>query len=209
MPTTIIIRAEILCLAIILYLIAYSLYCSKYHHAKSNFLVLAFTCFIHTLFAVITELTVNDPGCNVFVNNIYHLIFFAFALLFCLELFRYTLALILPANQARIPVIVAAGICLVGLVFIITSQIKYLKGNGTYYSAGVGPTICFGTGVLIFLIILFVLCFNHKNSAFCSVCLASDYNCCICRNGCSDVCSRISFYCRNFNTRFDWRIFCN
>lgn len=124
MPTTIIIRAEILCLAIILYLIAYSLYCSKYHHAKSNFLVLAFTCFIHTLFAVITELTVNDPGCNVFVNNIYHLIFFAFALLFCLELFRYTLALILPANQARIPVIVAAGICLVGLVFIITSQIK-------------------------------------------------------------------------------------
>lgn len=88
MPTTIIIRAEILCLAIILYLIAYSLYCSKYHHAKSNFLVLAFTCFIHTLFAVITELTVNDPGCNVFVNNIYHLIFFAFALLFCLELFR-------------------------------------------------------------------------------------------------------------------------
>lgn len=162
MPTTIIIRAEILCLAIILYLIAYSLYCSKYHHAKSNFLVLAFTCFIHTLFAVITELTVNDPGCNVFVNNIYHLIFFAFALLFCLELFRYTLALILPANQARIPVIVAAGICLVGLVFIITSQIKYLKGNGTYYSAGVGPTICFGTGVLIFLIILFVLCFNHK-----------------------------------------------
>ena len=127
----VIIRAEILCIGIILYLIGYSLYCSRYHHIRSNFLFLAFTCLIHSAFALVTELTVNNPTCPVIVNNICHILFFAFAQLFCLELFRYTLALVAPGNRTHIPTAIAGSVCLTGLVCACISPIKYLEGKGT------------------------------------------------------------------------------
>ena len=162
MFTMVIIRAEILCIGIILYLIGYSLYCSRYHHIRSNFLFLAFTCLIHSVFALVTELTVNNPTCPVIVNNICHILFFAFAQLFCLELFRYTLALVAPGNRTHIPTAIAGSVCLTGLVCACISPIKYLEGKGTFYSAGIGPSICFGTGVILFIAIVIILIVNLR-----------------------------------------------
>lgn len=162
MPTTVIIRTEALGIAIILFLICYSLYCSRYHHSRSNFRLLAFTCLFHSIFALVTEYTVNIPTCPLIVNNICHILFFAFAQLFCLELFRYTLALVAPGYRTHIPTAIAAVISVVGLVLACINPILYLEGNGTYYSAGIGPSICFGTGALIFVAELVLLIVNYK-----------------------------------------------
>lgn len=162
MNPIVVIRAEILCVAIICYLIGYARYCAKYHQGEKNFLLLAYLCLIHGVFSLVTEFTVNIPSCPRILNDICHIIFFASALLFCLALFRYTLNLVLPANKVKFPMGVAISICAIGIIIATSSKIHYLKGEGTFYSVGLGPSVCFATGVVIFLAVVIILAFNRK-----------------------------------------------
>lgn len=157
-----IIRAEIICIAIDLFFIGYSIYCSKYHHIKTEFLYMAITVLLHTIFALITEITVNEPNCPKLINDVCHVVFFVFAQLFCLGLFRYTLALIFPRNHIKIPITIAIIINSIGLIVSFVSPIIYYDGNGTCYSGGIGPAICFGSAVLMLIVVFFLLCFNIK-----------------------------------------------
>lgn len=149
-------------IAILFFLISYSIYCSKYHSGKNNFLPFAFVCLGHSIFAMVTELTVNNPDCPKLANDICHILFFIFALAFCLEYFIYTIYLVAPANKARIPRIIATIVCGFAILFTCFSKIEYLKGNGTIYSAGVGPSLCYAIGCFLFVGSVTLLAINYK-----------------------------------------------
>lgn len=158
----VIIRSEILCIGITLYLIGCCWYCSKYHHDRSNFLCLALSSLFHSIFAIVTEVTVNMQNCPSQVNYIVHIIFYSFALLFCLELFRYALSLVLPVNKVKIPTLIATLICVSGLVIACVAPMNYRQGKGTAYSYGIGTTTCYLIGVCLFVAVAVILIFNRK-----------------------------------------------
>ena len=45
---------------------------------------------------------------------------------------------------------------------MLISPINYLQGNGTKYSAGTGPTLCYALGFVLFIIADIVMIINHK-----------------------------------------------
>lgn len=155
-------RINIFNIVILLYLITYSFYCLKYYLSKNNFIVFALFSLLHVIFGLVTEVTVNMPDCPVFINDICHILFFVFALAFCLELFKYSVNIVYPKNKTEIPTVVAYLISGIAILITSLSNIEYRHGNGTMYSAGVGPTICYGAACSMFIVSVFLLVFNHK-----------------------------------------------
>ena len=145
-------RSEILAIFILLILTLYNEICAKYRDGKDFFRGVALTALGHTVFGLITEITVNLEGFPVIWNNIAHILFFAFALLFSLKYFEYALSLIILKNRAKVLLRTAYVISTVCLVVTVFSPIHYLHGNGTDYSAGIGPTLCYALGYLLMLL---------------------------------------------------------
>lgn len=152
MNILLIIRSEIMAIFILLFLTVYSEICAKYRDGKDFFRGVALTALGHSVFALITEITVNLEGIPVIWNNVFHIIFFTFALLFSLKYFEYALSLILLKNRAKVFLRVAYFISLVCLVVMFFSQIRYVHGNGTVYSVGIGPTLCYALGFVLMLL---------------------------------------------------------
>lgn len=140
-------RSEILATFILLFLTLYNEICAKYRDGKDFFRGVALTALGHTVFGLITEITVNSESVPAIWNNIAHILFFTFALLFSLKYFEYALSLIILKNRAKVFLRIAYVISTVCLVVMVFSPIHYLHGNGTDYSAGIGPTLCYALGV--------------------------------------------------------------
>lgn len=145
-------RSEILATFILLFLTLYNEVCAKYRDGKDFFRGVALTALGHTVFGLITEITVNSKSVPVLWNNIAHILFFAFALLFSLKYFEYALSLIVLKNRAKVFLRIAYIISIVCLVAMVFSPIHYLHGNGTDYSVGIGPTLCYALGYLLMLL---------------------------------------------------------
>ena len=152
MNILLIIRSEIMAIFILLFLAVYNEICAKYRDGKDFFRGVALTALGHSVFALITEITVNLEGIPVIWNNVFHIIFFTFALLFSLKYFEYALSLILLKNRAKIFLLIAYFISLVCIVVMVFSPIRYVHGNGTFYSAGIGPTLCYALGFVLMLL---------------------------------------------------------
>lgn len=152
MNILLIIRSEIMAIFILLFLTVYNEICAKYRDGKDFFRGVALTALGHSVFALITEITVNLERIPVIWNNVFHIIFFTFALLFSLKYFEYALSLILLKNRAKIFLRVAYFISLVCIVVMVFSPIRYVHGNGTFYSAGIGPTLCYALGFVLMLL---------------------------------------------------------
>ncbi len=160
---SIVIRPEVSNIIILVFLIIYSSYCQRKQGKRSfTFNTFAFCSIGHNLFAIITEYTVNSETVNPIVNDACHIIFFVFSVGFTYTFFRYIMLNILPRRKAR-PILIISGVLfLLCVVSMFIFHISYLQGNGTKYSAGTGPTICFATGLIMFLISDIVLIINRK-----------------------------------------------
>lgn len=90
-------------------------------------------------------------GFPVILNNIFHIIFFVFALMFSLKYFEYALSLIMPKKDFKIFLAIGYFISIVCIMVMMFSPIEYLQGNGTKYSAGLGPTLCYALGFVLML----------------------------------------------------------
>ena len=149
MNSLLIVRSEIISILIIIFLILYDRYCAHFREGKDYFISLAVFCLGHVAMALATEITVNMDDFPTRINDILHIIFFAFGLLYSLEYFKYTLSLVVSRPQRRkiaIPLYVISSICVIIMVF---SKIDYLQGNGTKYSAGIGPSVCYGLAAFV------------------------------------------------------------
>ena len=165
MNLILIIRSDILSTMIVFFLIVYDIYCARYRTEKNPFLPFALCCFGHDVMALITEITVNTESVPVIVNNIAHILFFAFSVLYSLKYFEYALSLIMTRRRSRKYIIAAYVLCLIALGMLLVSPIDYLEGFGTKYSAGIGPTLCYVMGFLLFITADVIMLVNHKRIA--------------------------------------------
>ena len=148
----VIIRPEVFSILLMLFLITYDRYCSRFREQKNMFLPFALVCLAHCVMALITEITVNTDGISPAVNDICHVLFFLFSLLYSLLFLQYAMSVILPKGKAsRVVMAVAGAISLGCIIVMLCSPIEYLQGRGTDYSAGLGPTLCYALGFLFFI----------------------------------------------------------
>ena len=152
MNILLVIRSEIIAVFILLFFIIYNKVCSKYREGKDYFNGLAWVSLGHAVMGLITEITVNKKDFPVWANNILHIMFFAFALLFSLKYFEYVISLIIPKRRHKIFLIVSYVFSLACILVMFFAPIEYVQGNGTKYSAGLGPTLCYALGFLLMLV---------------------------------------------------------
>lgn len=153
MNILLVLRTVILDIFIMTFLLFYSRYCSKFHAQKSKFTNFALTTLAYSVFGAITEITVNSSTVPSFVNDLCHMIYFSLALLFSLAYFDYVMSLLMPAKRRRKYDIIAVVICAVFIIIMAFSKIEYVEGNGTCYSKGVGPSLCYMLGFVSFVVL--------------------------------------------------------
>lgn len=162
MNTLLIVRPELLSVIIIIFLISYDIYCSRYREGKDYFIGFALMCLGHDIMALVTEITVNMDKIPVAVNDVFHILFFLFSLLYSLKYFEYALSLVVPKYQIKKYMMIGYISSITAIAVMLVSPINYLQGNGTKYSAGTGPTLCYALGFLLFIIADVVMIINHK-----------------------------------------------
>ncbi|MBE7003675.1 MAG: GGDEF domain-containing protein [Ruminococcaceae bacterium] len=166
MNPLLIVRSEILSTLIILFLLLYNQYCSRFRKSKDYFFGMAAACLGHNIAALVTELTVNSATVPRLVNDGGHMFFFFFALVFALKYYEYVLSLILPRKESKKYRVCAHALCGVVFAVMLFSPIQYLRGNGTNYSAGFGPTFCYLIGFLFIIIADVMLIVYRKRINF-------------------------------------------
>jgi len=88
-------RMVILDIIIMLFLLTYGLYCRKSDEDSKKFIPFAIICLIYSIFGLITEITVNSTTLPSRVNDICHILYFTFGLLFSFVYFKYVLGLVI------------------------------------------------------------------------------------------------------------------
>ena len=153
MNILLILREEIVCFIVLSFLFFYSHIYSK--GEQKRFIRACAYAIGHVIFDIITVITVNNDV-HPTINWICHIIFYYFALLFCYELFKYCLSIVMKVDKKlkhSFDVVIT-----ITLLIIPFCRIDYLQGNGTMYSFGpavyVGYSIAFiysmsGLGILL------------------------------------------------------------
>ena len=151
MNSLLILREEIVCLAVLVFL---ALLSQTYRMGKDGRifkLILAFAI-VHVVMDGVTVWTVNHPeSVSRGLNDAAHWVFFVSAVLFCTEIFRYVLNACYPrlGREWHAMLMAPAGIYLIALVTGLLKT-EYSQYNGTRLSTGSGPTVGFAIGFLFF-----------------------------------------------------------
>lgn len=164
MNILIIIRPELFSIFIMLFLLVYDRYCAKFRENRNIFFRFALVCLGHCVMAFVTEITVNMDGLNKTVNDICHILFFFFSLLYALFYFEYALSLIIKKDSLKKKFLLAGNIfCVISLIIMIISPIEYVQGNQTNYSAGTGANVCYALGFFLILSADILIITHHKS----------------------------------------------
>lgn len=166
MEVILILRTEIVCFILLLFLLLYSKL-----YSMANGITFRRICHIamyHVIFDAVTVCTVNKTW-NVpeWLNHILHAIMYTFAIWFCCEVVCYVLRKIPPhVKRIRITRLIHIPV----LIYFICSpfmNISYACGRGTYYSCGTAVYagyILAGVYVLT-CILLLLIWINRLNKA--------------------------------------------
>lgn len=142
-----ILREELVCLVILIFLFCYSRRYSK-GEGKSRLQRMNLYALGHVLFDMITVYTVNNLEIIPFwLNRLFHGIFYIFAILFCYEFFCYVVHIITSPEKERVITRIAGLFPIVFALLIPFLRIDYLEGRGTNYSFG--PCVFAGYSVAL------------------------------------------------------------
>ena len=149
MNLILVLRAEIVCLIILLYLTFVS---RTYRMGKDVrvFNQILFFSIVHVIMDMVTVYTVNHTdSVPLWINNLAHIIFYLSAIMYSYEMCIYTLNLSKPQQMNRTKRLLALCPVLVYIVLLCTPllKIEYIQLNGTCASVGsaaiVGYVIAF------------------------------------------------------------------
>ena len=172
MKTLMILRPEFFSIIIMLFLISYDRYCAKFRTEKNVYFKFALSCLGHCMFALITEITVNVAGVPAWINDICHILFFLFSLLYSLFYFEYALGLIMTKSRNKDRIMIAGYmISILAVLIMLVSPISYISGEYTRYSAGTGPTLCYMLGFILFLMADIILIVKRKQISRTTICV--------------------------------------
>ncbi len=157
-----ILREEIVCAVIMLFLIFYYTV-NKVKDKEMLFLKLCVYALIHVIFDIITVITVNHQDIVPdFINRIMHIGFYAFSMLFIITFFHYVLRVSTLYKYA----VTLKRISYIPLyLFMLTTAflpVEYVDGRGTFYSYGPLVFIGYGFFMLYCAASLFLLLYSRK-----------------------------------------------
>ena len=152
MNLVLVLRAELVCLIILLYLTFVS---RTYRMGKDVriFNQILFFAIIHVVMDMVTVYTVNNLGDNL-LNKIAHIIFYLSAIMYSYMMCLYTLNLSRPQQMNRMKRLIALMPAMIYLVLLFTPllKIEYEQLNGTKASAGPAATVGFVIAFMYFAV---------------------------------------------------------
>ena len=154
MNFVLILRAELVCLIILLYLTFVS---RTYRMGKDVrvFNQILFFSIIHVVMDMVTVYTVNHMNTiPLWLNNLAHIIFYLSAIMYSYEMCIYTLNLSRPQQMNRKKRLLALAPVMIYLVLIFTPllTIEYAELNGTNASVGTAPTVGYVIALVYFAV---------------------------------------------------------
>ena len=142
MNLVLVLRAEIVCLIILLYLTFVS---RTYRMGKDVriFNQILFFSIIHVIMDAVTVYTVNSENTPLWLNNLAHIIFYLSAIMYSYEMCLYTLKLSRPNQMNRNRRLLALAPVFVYIVLLCTPilTIEYAQLQGTKASVGTAATV--------------------------------------------------------------------
>jgi len=164
MNLLLVLRAEIVCLILLLFLSQVS---RAYRMGRDGVIfnnILGYAV-SHVVLDMVTVWTVNHPDAlPVFWNNFLHVIFYLTAILYSYALCLYMLNLSRPLHMDRKKRLLALLPVAVYVVLVAANvlKIEYLHGDGTDYSGGSAATAGFGIAFVYLLIAAVTLVLRRK-----------------------------------------------
>ena len=164
MNGVLVLRAELVCLLILLYLTFIS---RTYRMGKDVrvFNQILFFSIIHVIMDMVTVYTVNHTETiPVYINNIAHIIFYLSAIMYSYEMCMYTLNLSRPQQMNRRKRLIALLPAMIYLVLLCTPllKIEYVPLNGTWASIGTAPVVGYVIAFVYFAVAIGSI-FAHWN----------------------------------------------
>ena len=162
MNMILVIRAEIICLVIQVFLLVYS---ALYNKSRNEKIFLRICCWglIHVAFDIITVYTVNHlETVPQGVNWVCHVIFFMAAIMFCYEFLNYIFQVSYPEKITKKLRIISTAVPVLYLILIPFLEIEYPAGRGTNYSFGPCVYAGYGCTVILFASSVVVIIINNK-----------------------------------------------
>lgn len=164
--TMLILREEIVCAIVILFIIIYTaIY--KIKDGDNSFMRVLLAAFAHVLFDIITVITVNDlDGVPPMVNKVFHLLFYFFSIVFMMEFYDYIVRLTVPHNKQKVLRIIRFIPALIYFVAFFILPIEYISGRGTNYSYGPLVFVGYGSFVVYCLVCMILVIYFRKKIDF-------------------------------------------
>lgn len=161
--TVLIIREEIVCMLVLIFLICYKLI-YKGKSGDNSFIRVAVYALCHVLFDLITVITVNNLDVvPPVVNKVLHILYYYFSMLFTVAFYNYVVKLTVPHNMIKRMRIIGYIPLAVFVVLSFILPIQYVAGRGTCYSYG--PLVFAGYGIfMVYCITCMVLAVTKRNS---------------------------------------------
>lgn len=154
MNFVLVLRAELVCLIILVYMTVVS---RTYRMGRDGriFNQLLFFSIVHVVMDIVTVWTVNHTETvPVFWNNLAHIIFYLSAILFSYEICMYVLNMSRPKQMGRSKRLIALIPAAVYTVLLFTPvlTIEYAQLQGTRASVGTAPTVGFVIALVYFFV---------------------------------------------------------
>lgn len=161
--TMLILREEIVCAIVILFIIIYTAV-YKLKDGDNSFMKVLFAAFGHIIFDIVTVVSVNNRDVvSDSVNKLLHLMFYFFGILFVMEFYDYIVRLTVPHNKQKILRLIRFVPFILFIVLFFVLPMNYVSGNGTDYSYG--PLAFAGYGMFVvycLLCLVLVVCYRKK-----------------------------------------------
>lgn len=146
-----IVRAEIVCLIILIYLLLNGRIYQNGEEKKS-FSRLSLFALCHVVFDIITVITVNHLETTpYFINWIAHVIFYLSAILFSYEFFIYTAEICVKKEKMPSFRLYTALPIAVYILLLFFLPIEFIQANGTNSSTGPAAVVGYGVAFLFFV----------------------------------------------------------
>lgn len=161
--TILIIREEIVCILVLIFLICYkAVYRSR--GGDGAFIKVALYALGHVVLDLITVITVNNTDVVPHsVNKLLHILFYYFSMLFTVAFYNYVVKLTMPHNMIKRLRVIGYIPLAVFVVLSFILPVEYVAGRGTCYSYG--PLVFAGYGIfMIYCLTCITMAIIKRNS---------------------------------------------
>ena len=163
MNPILILRTEIVCLILLVYLAFVSRTFRMGKDGRLFNLIMTFSM-VHVIMDCVTVWTVNhQDAVPLWLNDVFHIAFYLSAMLFSVEILTYVANLSHPGISNRIRIVGDSLVALyLAAVLAGLLKIEYERFDGTFASVGSAPTAGFALCFLFFLTAIFMILANHR-----------------------------------------------